>query len=158
MSNAVETELRGLINELQGLYRQCAADNAEIKRKITALEENFKSLETHLSIIIGILCDEEYSSIIPQLKALKKQLNVGKNENMDLEQIYKQYHELEEKGVFYCLLCKFYDKDNDYCSYRKKQPERYYHCPYAEYTDLVWYIILRVLINLLKQLEGNKIE
>jgi len=33
MSNAVEIELKGLINELQGLYRQCAADIAKLKEE-----------------------------------------------------------------------------------------------------------------------------
>ena len=47
MSNALETKLREQINELQGLYKQCAADIAEIKKKISALEEKFnKFLET----------------------------------------------------------------------------------------------------------------
>jgi len=45
MSNELETKLRGLINELQGLYRQCTADIVEIKRNITALEEKVIVLE-----------------------------------------------------------------------------------------------------------------
>lgn len=47
MSNELETKLRGLINELQGLYRQCTADIEEIKRKTSALEEKIDGdLET----------------------------------------------------------------------------------------------------------------
>jgi len=49
MSNELETKLRGLINELQGLYRQGAADNAEMKRKISALEEDICIIKSEFS-------------------------------------------------------------------------------------------------------------
>jgi len=80
MSNAVETELRGLINELQGLYRQCAADIAEMKRKIAVLKTEkivtfktfFESMKKRIEEKIGKF---EYTWKIDSIEHLEKRLD-----------------------------------------------------------------------------------
>ena len=60
--------------------------------------------------------------------------------------------------IFYCHLCKFYDTKKDYCSERNERPERYIHCPRAEYTDLAKYIMKRAEITTRKELIGEFLE
>jgi len=88
MSNAVETELRALINKLQGLYRQCSADIVKINNKLVEIEhirkENRDSDLERIETIVEDICliKSEFSRMEISLKG-KTNTNTAKIEAIE---------------------------------------------------------------------------
>ena len=98
MSNELETKLRALINELQGLYKQCAADIAKLKeRKDYSMraEVLFVNIKNHLSRSMQIR-HNQFKILMARIEQLEDITNQIKEKICSLEEKIKNITERDK--------------------------------------------------------------
>ena len=98
MSNALETELRGLINELQGLYRQCSADIVKLKERkdySERLEVLFVNIKNHLSKSMEVR-HNQFRILMARIEQLEDLDNQIKEKLCSLEEKIKNITERDK--------------------------------------------------------------
>lgn len=124
MSNAEETELRARINELQGLYRQCAADIIKLKERkdySERLKTLFVNIKNHLSKSMEIK-HNQFKILMARIEQIEYKLNriilPENNTNYHLDGFNQSFIDLFQENKLFNLVileilkyAKFEDED-----------------------------------------------